>query len=102
MGNYRANAGSEVRLDYGISLSRGLSHFEETQALAGPFTTLNEELRTKYEARRGLRRPLLEARQDLRFADYDVDQAIRMFERETEIADEVAVGRSRRRSSTEG
>jgi hypothetical protein len=87
MRNYRTNAGSPVRLDYGTSLVRGLSHFEETRPLADPFAALNGELEGKYDARRKLRRPLLEARQDLRFADYDAEQAIRLFVREAEIAD---------------
>ncbi len=87
MRNYRAKAGSPVRIDYGVALSRGLSHLNETRPLAEPFAAVNAELEAKYEARRKLRRPLLEARQDLRFAEHDAEQAIRRFSREVEIAD---------------
>jgi hypothetical protein len=87
MRNYRSDASSTVRFEYGVALARGLSHFEETQPLAEPFSALNGELFDQQEVRARLRRPLLEARQDLRFANYTVDAAIRSFHRTCEIAD---------------
>jgi hypothetical protein len=87
MRNYRVNAASEARVDYGVALVRGLSNFEKTRAHATAFKALNDELHAQLERRRALRKPWLEARQDVRFADWNGDQVIRAYQRAAEIAD---------------
>lgn len=87
MRNYRANASSQVRVDYGIALVRGLSNFEATRPHGAAFKSLNDELDNQYKARVALRKPWLEARQDVRFADWNADQAVRGYQRAVEIAD---------------
>lgn len=87
MRNYRSSAGSQVRIDYGIALVRGLSNFDETREQGTAFKVLNDELDAAYTSRIALRRPWLAARQDVRFGDYNADVAIRSFQRVTEVAD---------------
>lgn len=50
--NYRQNAATSVRADYGVALIRGLSNFETTRPHATAFKTLNDELDTQHETRR--------------------------------------------------
>lgn len=87
MKKYRATAGSPVRVDYGIELAIGLELFPETAGYAAAFRTVNNELETAYEARRASRKPLVEARVALRYANYSVDQLVRSAARGCEIAD---------------
>lgn len=87
MKKYRANAASEVRVDYGVELCAGLQFFPETAGYAAPFQQLNDELFAAWSARRALRKPLIERRAAFRFAHYMTDQTIRMSHRAVEIAD---------------
>lgn len=87
MRNYRASAGSQIRVDYGLALVRGLLNFDKTRPQGVAFKSLNDELDVQYQARLALRKPWIEARQDVRFCDYNADQVIRAFQRATEIAD---------------
>lgn len=87
MRNYRKNAATEGRLDYGMELVAGLQLFPETEALAPDFEQLQGELEQAHEARRALRKPLVKARVGLRLASYLTDQAIRTCSRAAEVAD---------------
>ena len=87
MRNYRASSGSQIRVDYGAALVRGLWHFEDTRPHSATFKALNDELDAQFKARIALRKPWIEARQDVRFCDYDAEQVIRTLQRVLEIAD---------------
>jgi hypothetical protein len=87
MRTYRASAGTETRLDYGMELVAGLQLFPETEALAPDFEELNSELETANGARRAKRSPLFKARVALRLANYETDQAIKSCGKAAEIAD---------------
>lgn len=87
MRNYSAGASTQVRVDYGIALVRGLSNFEKTRPYAEEFRRLNDELHAQLQTRLSLRKPWLEARQDVRFGDWNGDQTLRTFLRAAEIAD---------------
>lgn len=92
MRNYRSNAGTDVRLDYGVALVRGLSNFDKTLPLVPDFKALNDGLRAQYDARVALRIPWLEARQDVRFEDLNTDEVLRIYQATAKIADGGRVG----------
>ncbi len=92
MRNYRTNAATPVRVDYGVSLVRGLSNFPKTQPHAEGFQTLNDQLYAQHNIRVALRKPWLEARQDVRFGDYNADSVIRSYQAAAKIADGGRVG----------
>lgn len=87
MRNYRGNAGSPVRIDFGIELAEGLKSFTETAPLVSPFEADTSALQKAYEERRAARAPLLRARARFRFAGYQMDGVIRSCGRVIEIAD---------------
>jgi hypothetical protein len=87
MRRYRNNAGTPTRTDYGIGLVAGLQAFPETAPLAAPFEQVNDDLDAGFTARCALRKPLVQARVALRFANYQVDQTIRMAHSAAQIAD---------------
>ncbi len=84
---YRKNAASPIRIDYGIALVLGLAHFPETAGYSSSMKKVNDELDDAYKARVALRKPLVEARTIMRFAQYTTDQLIRQISKATEIAD---------------
>lgn len=92
MRNYRATAASQIRIDYGVSLIRGLLNFDKTREQGTAFKVLNDELDAAYNTRIALRKPWLEARQDVRFCDYNADVVLRAFQHSAEIADGSRVG----------
>lgn len=92
MRNYRSNAATDVRLDYGVALVRGLSNFDKTLPLVPDFKALNDGLRAQYDARIALRIPWLEARQDVRFEDLNTDETLRIYQASAKIADGGRVG----------
>lgn len=87
MRRYRINAGSPTRTDYGIGLVAGLQAFLETAPLASPFEQLTDDLHEAYTARSARRKPLVKARAVLRFANFRIDQTIRMLHSAVQIAD---------------
>jgi hypothetical protein len=87
MRNYRSNAASDVRIDYGVALVRGLWNFEKTRPHSEGFKALNDALEAQYRLRLGLRKPWLEARQDVRFGDINADDVIRSYQSAAHIAD---------------
>jgi hypothetical protein len=87
MRRYRNSAGTPTRTDYGIGLVAGLQAFPETAPLAPPFEQLNDDLDQAYNARSSARKPLVAARVGLRFANYRVDQTIRILNGAAQIAD---------------
>jgi hypothetical protein len=87
MRKYRINASSIVRIEFGIELAAGLQHFAETAPRASAFEKLNDDLNEQFDKRRALRKPLLQARAALRFAEYHVDQTIRTAIRAAEMID---------------
>ncbi|UQA61650.1 hypothetical protein [Polyangium aurulentum] len=87
MRKYRVNASSVVRVEYGIELLAGLAHFSETAPMVQDFSQLNDKLDAQHEARRALRKPLLEARFHFRFIEHRVDGVIRNAARAAEMAD---------------
>ncbi|HRI69263.1 MAG TPA: hypothetical protein PK156_33765 [Polyangium sp.] len=87
MRKYRVKAASDVRIGYGIELSAGLRLFGETAGYAPSFEAVNNELDVAYNRRRGLQKPMREARAAFRFAQFDADQTIRMVHRAAEITD---------------
>lgn len=87
MRRYRDNAGSPIRIDYGIGLVAGLRAFPEIAPLAPPFEQVNDDLETAHLARQALRKPMVQARASTRFGNYMVDQSIRMVENAAKIAD---------------
>lgn len=58
-----------------------------TRPHGAAFASLNDELDASYRARLALRKPWLEARQDVRFSDFNADVVIRSFQRSAEVAD---------------
>jgi hypothetical protein len=87
MRNYRPSAATNIRVDFGVELVAGLRLFPETAANAAPFELLTDQLDDQHTARRALRKPLVKARCELRFANYRTDQTIRQAARAAEIAD---------------
>lgn len=92
MRNYRRSAATDVRLDYGVALVRGLSNFDKTLPYASGFKALNDGLRVQYDARVALRIPWLEARQDVRFENLNTDDHLRMLQAAAKIADGGRIG----------
>lgn len=87
MRNYPSYSSSEVRIGYGIALIRGLQNFAETRSLAKQLQKHNDELADAFQRREQLHRPWLEARQDVRFCDYNADEALRVFKAKLGVAD---------------
>ncbi|MBK9261212.1 MAG: hypothetical protein IPM54_15580 [Polyangiaceae bacterium] len=87
MRKYRIKAASDIRVTYGVELCEGLRHFPETDGYAASFEVLNNELDAAHNARRGLRKPMLQKRAAFRFAHYNTDQTIRMIHGAVGIAD---------------
>lgn len=92
MRNYRDNASTQVRLDYGIALHCGLENFEKTRPFADPFKEINDRLAAQYKVRVDLRGPWLVARQRVRFQDLNVDELLRSYQAAAKIADGGRVG----------
>jgi len=89
---YRRSAATQVRVDYGVALARGLSNFDKTKPHAVAFKQLNDELDAQHKTRVALRKAWLEARQDVRFADYNVDMVLRAYRASAKIADGGRIG----------
>lgn len=87
MRKYRANAATDVRLDYGIELCEGLALFPETASLVPVFAAVNDDLAHAQEARRARRTPLVKARVAIRSGNFKVDTTIRSAAKAAEIAD---------------
>jgi hypothetical protein len=87
MRKYRSGVGSIPRVEYGIALVRGLAEFAECEPHAKPFAVLNDKLLVQHQQRLALRKPLLEARTNLRLVEFRVDRVIRAAFSETKTAD---------------
>lgn len=87
MRKYRKDAGTLTRTDYGIGLQAGLQVFPETLPLAPPLGQINDDLDDAHVTRRGLRKGVLQASAALRFANFEVDQMIRMTHHGAQNAD---------------
>jgi hypothetical protein len=81
------NASSEVRVEYGIGLAVGLGFFPETESAVPEMEQITEDLGSAHTARVALRKPQVKARMQLQYAEYQVDQTIRVFSRMVESAE---------------
>jgi hypothetical protein len=87
MRNYRVNAATALRLDFGVELGLGLDLFPETAPLRADLQPAQDALETAYEDRRKRRKPLVEARVRVRLTGYLLRQTIRSAFKAAEIAD---------------
>jgi hypothetical protein len=88
MKKYHPRAGSPTRVDYGTELCVGLARFPETAPLAPDLEKLDEQLFAQFLGRLATRKPLVTARVDLRFANYETDKTLRAVARACEELDE--------------
>jgi hypothetical protein len=84
---YHPNATSETRVVYGKELIAGLGYFEQTASLAPPFSQVNARLESAEQVRQLAERAQIEARVQVRFADYSIDTQLRSMWRASELAD---------------
>ena len=84
---YNSNAGSETRIAYGTETIVGLRQFDETAPLAASFEPVNARLQTTFTARKDAERAQLQARVQVRFADWKFDQEARAAFRAAQTAD---------------
>lgn len=77
MRNYRGNADSQTRIDYGNELVPGLNLFAETKEMAPPVVSVTDDLDAAQTLRLGKHKPLIQARAAVRFGNWVVDMAIR-------------------------
>lgn len=92
MRKYGIRAASAVRLAYGEELVMGLEQREETRSVAEAMRAVQDALALRASEREAADKALARARVALRFADYELDQAIRTLRRHAEVADGGRVG----------